>query len=244
MKENKYDDIFFFDRYKQMARSAIGLEAAGEWHEFKKMLPDFKNKRVLDLGCGFGWHCRYAADGGAGSVIGVDISEKMLEEARRKTVSPLIRYIQMPIEDIDFPENSFDAVISSLVFHYVEQFGELLARISRCLVPGGELVFSAEHPVFTAEGSQQWICDEGGKPLYWPVDRYFEEGRREAVFLDTKIVKYHRTLTAYINTLIQSGFEVLKIVEPKPADHMMNEPGMQDELRRPMMLLIAARKRG
>ena len=52
MKENKYDDINFFNAYKQMARSVKGLEGAGEWHELKKMFPDFGGKHVLDLGCG------------------------------------------------------------------------------------------------------------------------------------------------------------------------------------------------
>ena len=65
MKENKYDDERFFGQYSQMSRSVQGLRGAGEWHELKKMLPDFNGKRVLDLGCGFGWHCRYAIERGA-----------------------------------------------------------------------------------------------------------------------------------------------------------------------------------
>lgn len=50
MKENKYDDKHFFEQYSQMPRSKEGLKAAGEWHELKKMLPDFNQKTVLDLG--------------------------------------------------------------------------------------------------------------------------------------------------------------------------------------------------
>ena len=70
MKENKYDDPQFFKEYKQMARSTGGLEAAGEWPELLKMIPDLQGKRVLDLGCGFGWHCRYAVEKGAKSCGG------------------------------------------------------------------------------------------------------------------------------------------------------------------------------
>ncbi len=92
MQENKYDDLEFFNRYKQMVRSVGGLPAAGEWHELKNMLPNFQGKRVLDLGCGFGWHCRYADEQGAESVIGIDISAKMLEDAKAKTTSPRIEY--------------------------------------------------------------------------------------------------------------------------------------------------------
>ena len=54
MKENKYDDDRFFSQYAQMSRSVEGLQGAGEWHILQKMLPDFTDKRVLDLGCGFG----------------------------------------------------------------------------------------------------------------------------------------------------------------------------------------------
>ena len=77
MKENKYDDPLFFEKYRQMERSQKGLDGAGEWNTLKKMLPDFEGKTVLDLGCGYGWHCEYAAQHGAVKVIGVDISEKM-----------------------------------------------------------------------------------------------------------------------------------------------------------------------
>ncbi len=83
MKENKYDNENFFNQYKKMNRSINGLSGAGEWHELKKMLPEFKGKRVLDLGCGFGWHCKYAIENGAKSAIGIDLSKNMLEEAKK-----------------------------------------------------------------------------------------------------------------------------------------------------------------
>ena len=81
MKQNQYDNDSFFRKYSQMDRSVKGLAGAGEWKTLERMLPDFHGKRVLDLGCGFGWHCRYAAEHGAASVTGVDISEKMLARA-------------------------------------------------------------------------------------------------------------------------------------------------------------------
>ena len=65
MKENKYDDPLFFEKYSQMDRSKKGLDGAGEWKTLENMLPDFQGKKVLDLGCGYGWHCEYAADHGS-----------------------------------------------------------------------------------------------------------------------------------------------------------------------------------
>lgn len=64
-----------------MKRSKKGLAGAGE----EKLLPEFAGRRVLDLGCGYGWHCANAAQKGAASVLGVDLSEKMLKTAREKT---------------------------------------------------------------------------------------------------------------------------------------------------------------
>ncbi|OXT05831.1 class I SAM-dependent methyltransferase [Thermoanaerobacterium thermosaccharolyticum] len=244
MKQNKYDDDVFFNKYSNMNRSKNGLEGAGEWHELKKMMPNFKDKRVLDLGCGFGWHCRYAVENGARSVIGIDISQKMLSEAKSKTKYGNIEYICMPIEDIDFPEESFDVVISSLALHYVKSFEDVLVRVYKCLSKGGDFVFSVEHPIFTAQGPQDWYYDGKGNILHWPVDHYFTEGIRNAKFLGEEVIKYHRTLTTYLNSLIKIGFEITGVVEPKPAENMLNTvPGMRDELRRPMMLLVSARKK-
>lgn len=243
MKQNMYDNPIFFEKYGQMDRSKCGLAGAGEWQAFQKMLPDFSGKRVLDLGCGYGWHAAYAAERGARSVLGIDISRKMLEVAREKNSAPVIEYRLGAMEDLSFADGSFDVVLSSLAFHYIADFGGLVEKIARWLTPGGEFVFSVEHPVFTAYGSQDWYYDENGEILHFPVDRYYIEGKREAVFLGETMTKYHRTLTTYLQTLWQNGFAVNNVVEPMPPEDMMDIPGMKDELRRPMMLLVAAQKK-
>ena len=244
MKENKYDDDKFFEEYSRFPRSVEGLSAAGEWHELRKMLPDFQGKRVLDIGCGFGWHCIYAAEHGAEHVTGTDISEKMLAVAREKTTSTKVEYLRLAMEDIDFPAGSFDVVLSSLAFHYTPDWSGVCGKIHKCLNPRGDFVFSVEHPVFTAYGTQNWICDADGRRLYWPVDRYFSEVERNAVFLGEDVVKYHRTLTTYLGTLWAAGFEVTGFVEPQPEERLLNAvPDMRDELRRPMMMLVSARKK-
>lgn len=243
MKENKYDDMDFFQKYNEFPRSAKGLAAAGEWHELKKMLPDFSGKRVLDIGCGFGWHCMYAAEQGAASVVGMDISGKMLAVARAKTGFPNVEYRLGAMEDMDFPADSFDAVLSSLAFHYTPDFRAVCRLVNGCLVSGGDFVFSVEHPVFTAQGRQDWAYGADGDILHWPVDNYFAEGKRDTVFLGEPVVKYHKTLTTYLNTLMEEKFLLTGVVEPKPADDLLQAmPEMRDELRRPMMLIVSARK--
>lgn len=243
MKENKYDDKTFFEQYSRMDRSVGGLKAAGEWHMLEKMLPDFTGKRVLDLGCGFGWHCRYAAEHGASYVLGTDISQNMIDGAVRMNAMPQVEYKVMAIEDMAFRPGSFDIVISSLTFHYLSSFDEVAEQIYGYLTPGGTFVFSAEHPVFTARGDQQWHTGPDGKNEHWPVDNYFAEGRRTSIFLGEEVTKYHKTLTTYINGLLKAGFRIKEFQEARPSDDMLaNIPGMQDELRRPMMFLVSAVK--
>ncbi len=129
----------------------------------RKLLPDFKDKRVLDLGCGYGWHCIYAMEHGASSVVGVDISHKMLEVAKEKTHFPQVEYKCCAIEDVEFPEESFDVILSSLAFHYVADYEILVKKIYRILKSGGKLVFTVEHPVFTAYGHKTGIITKKEK---------------------------------------------------------------------------------
>ena len=156
--------------------------------------------------------------------------------------SDRVTFLEMSIEDYDYPPDSFDVVLSSLVFHYIENWDALLFKIVRTLKPGGDLIFSCEHPIFTAYGNQDWLYQADGSILCWPVDRYFESGARDAIFLGETIVKYHRTLTDYLRPLFASGLVLTNLIEPTPAPDRLEEPGMRDELRRPMMLLLSAHK--
>lgn len=243
MKQNKYDEPGFFNKYSGMPRSQNGLNAAGEWPALRAMLPDLSDKRVLDLGCGYGWHCRYAREQKARAVVGIDISEKMLERAQADTDDAAIIYRRCAIEDINFADGEFDVVFSSLALHYIEGYAEVCRKVWRCLAPGGSFVFSVEHPIFSAREAQDWYYDADGKPLHWPVDQYQVEGIRHTSWLDDDVVKYHRNVATYVNTLLDTGFRLTRLAEPIPTAEAMREmPYLEDELRRPIFLLLAAVK--
>lgn len=242
MKQNKYDNPEFFDIYSKMPRSAGGLAQAEEWPLLRALLPELNNKKFLDLGCGYGWHCRYAYEQKAARVVGVDLSQKMLERARELTSSDAsIEYRCCAIEDIDFPDDEFDVVFSSLALHYVRNYDEFCRKVSRCLRSGGSLIMSVEHPIFTALPAQDWYYGPDGTPLHWPVDRYQHEGIRHTQWLAEDVVKYHRTLETYLNSLIKTGFRLSSVLEPKPsAETLTRKPELKDECRRPIFLLMAA----
>ncbi|CAO3636689.1 unnamed protein product [Cunninghamella blakesleeana] len=242
-----YDNITFFEKYQSMERSQKGLEGAGEWPALKRLLPNFKDKRVLDVGCGYGWHCFYCVEQGASFVVGIDPSSKMLEVAELKKSEKNInsvKFKQISMEQMEFEKDEFDVVISSLAFHYTMDFDLVIKKIKHCLKPGGKLVFSVEHPIFTSYGTGDWYHQtnsENEKEIaHWPVDNYFNEGPRLPNFLGCEVKKYHRTLTTYVNTLLFNGFQLNQFVEPLPEAELLAK--WPNEIRRPMMLLISATK--
>ena len=238
----EYDNEEFFQQYAQMERSKSGLAGAGEWHQLRPLFPPVEGLRVLDLGCGYGWHCRFAAEQGATQVLGIDLSQKMLDEARRRNPGPQITYRQCGIMEYEYPEDSWDLVVSNLALHYVEDLERVFRLVNRTLSAEGCFLLNIEHPTFTAGVGQQWVCSPEGKPLYWPVDGYFLPGERRTEFLGCEVVKYHHTLTQILNGLLQAGFTLAAVEEAQPPEELMSLPGMGDELRRPMMLLEKEQK--
>lgn len=239
---NIYDDEGFFCEYSNMARSRQGLAGAGEWKQFRALFPDLKGKSVLDLGCGFGWHCRHAIEQGAEKVLGIDLSSKMIDEARVKNSDQKITYRVCGAESYEFPEGMYDCVISNLVLHYIENLEVIYRKVYGTLKENGVFLINIEHPVFTSGVGQDWIYSNGGKPEYWPVDNYFITGERITGFLGQAVKKQHHTLTQILMGLRNAGFSLDAVEEAVPDSDMMSIPGMADELRRPMMLLIKAVK--
>lgn len=240
MAYNEYDDPHFFGEYAKMSRSQGGLEAAGEWHQLKPLFPRLEGKAVLDLGCGYGWHCNYAASLGASQVLGIDLSRRMIEEAGRRNAGPRITYRVCGIEEYEYPAEQWDCVVSNLALHYVADLQGVYRKVYQTLKPGGVFLFNIEHPVFTAAPGQDWVCGSDGRPLYWPVDDYFLPGERRTHFLGCDVKKQHHTLTQILMGLLETGFVLEAVEEAQPSEEMLGLPGMKDELRRPMMLLVKA----
>ena len=238
-----YDNEQFFDEYAKMSRSQQGLAGAGEWHQFKALFPDLDGKNVLDIGCGYGWHCKYAVECGASQVLGIDLSEKMIHEASEKNSDPKIIYRVCGLEDYNYPAELYDCVISNLVLHYIADIDSIFKKIYVTLKSNGVFLLNIEHPVFTAGVNQDWIYDLDGKPKYWPVDDYFYPGGRITHFLGQSVEKQHHTLAQILMGLINAGFRLEVVQEAMPSSDMMDIPGMPDEMRRPMMLLIKAVKK-
>ena len=232
---NQYDNPEFFSEYAKMSRSQYGLEGAGEWHQLEPMFPELADKAVLDLGCGYGWHCKYAADHGAASVLGIDQSARMIEEAKRRNAGEGIEYRVCDLLDFAYPEETYDLVVSNLVLHYLEDLDGIYQCIHQTLKPGGVFLFNIEHPTFTAGVNQQFAADGT-----WPVTDYYYPGERTTDFLGYEVKKYHHTLTQILNGLLKIGFVIEAVEEAMPPEQWRDQ--MPEEMKRPMMLLVRAKR--
>ena len=242
MAQNIYDNPAFFEGYAQLPRSVQGLDGAPEWPALKAMLPDLTGTSVIDLGCGYGWFCRVARELGACDVTGVDISEKMLARAAELTDDTQIHYQRSDLESLQLRENSLDLVYSSLALHYLPELDALFARVQRALKPGGSLVFSMEHPIYTCATRQGWLTDDNGE-RFWGVNHYQDEGKRVSNWLAEGVIKYHRTLGTTLNALIKAGLTISEVNEWGPTQTQVDAwPALAEEAERPMLVLIAARK--
>ncbi|ARZ00694.1 class I SAM-dependent methyltransferase [Yersinia ruckeri] len=242
MAQNIYDNPVFFAGYAQLNRSIQGLNGAPEWSSIANMLPDMCGMQVVDLGCGYGWFCRYAREQGASNILGLDVSEKMLAKAHEMTRDDKITYRRQDLEQLQLPENSHDLAYSSLALHYLVNLSDLFNVIYRSLKPGGKFIFSVEHPIFTAPNKQGWLTDSKGQKS-WPVNRYQDEGDRITNWLADGVIKQHRTLATYINLLIETGFRLTRLEEWGPtAQQIAEQPALAEEKERPMLLLVSVIK--
>jgi len=242
--QNIYDDPHFFAGYSSLERFGAGWQRSMEHADLLALLPDASGRRVLDLGCGAGQLSRHLATTGATEVIGVDVSERMLERARAEWAHPRVTYTRGAIEDLAYPRERFELIVSSLALHYVEDYDGLMSRIAAWLAPGGVLVYSTEHPIYTARlPGDGWVVDEAGRRARWGIDRYSDEGPREESWFVAGVRKVHRPFATLINGLLDAGLVLERIVEPVPGeDWLRDRPQWRDERRRPMFLLVRATK--
>lgn len=240
-KQNIYDNETFFGEYRKLREREVNANNLFELPTLFSLLPDLEGKKVLDLGCGSGERCIDYLKKGAASVTGVDISEKMLAVAEAENNDPRITYLKMPMEEIGAIDDEFDVVISSLAFHYVEDFGGVVANVYRLLRDGGIFLFSQEHPLATCYSGKgdRWTRDENGKKLYANIADYCVERRNDSTWFVEGVQRYHRMFSTIVNTLCDAGFRILKMAEPYPTEELVRKyPEYYDLYHKPDFLFV------
>ena len=224
-KQNIYDDERFFDNFKNLRSSEINFNDVIESPIITAMLPDMKGKKVLDIGCGMGQHAMQYSLAGAASVLGIDISEKMISYARENNSSGNISYRVMAFEDLDQLDEKFDVITSSLALDYVEDFGALMKQIRSMLNDGGQFVFSMSHPIATAYDGQydRYTRTKDGVRLYANLHNYGIEGLRKFRWVVDEYEVYHRTFATLVNGLASAGFVIEECQESHLPEEIRNK---------------------
>ncbi len=236
--DHLYDDPEFLAGYRTLPRSIDGLDGAPEWPNVRALVPDLEGKSVVDLGCGFGWFSRWAADNGAARVVGIDVSEAMLDEARQHDRTN-IEYRQADLEDAPLEPAAFDLAYSALALHYVERLPRLIRRIRDALRPGGTFVATVEHPIFSAPSRPSFADTDHGR--VWPLDGYLREGPRTTEWFVDGVVKQHRTVGSYVRAILDAGLTLTHLEEWGPTDAQLEaHPEWAGERDRPPFLILVA----
>lgn len=248
MKQNIYDNNNFFNQYEELRKENKNKNANDliEIPNFRKLVPDVKNKSILDLGCGYGENDKYYKEQGAKYVLGTDISYKMLELAEINNKKDGVEFMKIAMEDISSINQKFDIIISSLAFHYIKDFDKLIEDCYNLLNDNGYLVFSQEHPITTCIKYTEHV-KEGHTII---DDKYFglfsdynRSGKRTKEWFGEEVIKYHRNFEEIINTLINKGFMIDKILEPIPSkEAIKNNPKYINQYDRPFFLFVRAKK--
>ena len=215
------------------------------------LLGDVDGKWLLDAGCGEGYLSRYYADKGA-IVTGVDISKRLIEICRSRSGDNL-KYHVGSICKLDFAsDNAYDIVLCNLVLLNVACLREALGEFFRVLKPDGALVFSVVHPAFNFYGPGKWEMGERDpetnrrRGLFFRVDQYYDEREYHHIWktrtgedFPQPISFFHRTLTTYFREVIDAGFIISRIEEPRP---IIDDDFFERERRVPFFLVIKVRK--
>jgi len=223
--QNIYDNDAFFESFRSSRDNVVNFNDCIETPILLGMLPDLHGKKVLDIGCGMGQHARLYSDMGAESVLGIDISEKMLAYAKANNSAENIRYERIAMEEIDTIGTQFDLVTSSLVFDYAEDFSGLMRKIHHRMKKDAEFVFSMSHPIVTAWDGvyDRYTRTETGERLYANLRNYCVEGPRKVNWIVNGYECYHRTVSSLINALIRAGFRIEECQEAHISDELRKQ---------------------
>ena len=222
MEQNIYDNEEFFLKYQELRNDKVGTSANDliEIPQLFELIGDVKGKNILDIGCGAGGHDRKLIELGAKSILGIDISKKMLEEAKKNSNSDKISYQLLSMNELEKIDKKFDLVVSSLAIHYIENYNDLCKKVYDLLNDGGFFIFSHGHPmdsaVILSDYENNYVIIDNKK--YFLLSDYNNEGKRVSHWFVDGVETYHRNMSHLVNGLIDAGFKIERLNESYSSD--------------------------
>lgn len=182
------------------------------------IIGDVDNLDILEIGCGGGQNSIVLKRKGAKSVTGIDQSENQLKYARElaEKVGVDAKFIKCDMEDLGiFNEHAFDLIVSSHAMNYAFDIKKVFQECNRVLRPEGRLVTCINHPLWIVLGEalsnndfEMLVNYFEGVDDIWDWEGY--EGEKIATFHSKSWRLEH-----IINGLIQSGFVIERMAEPR-----------------------------
>ena len=170
---------------------------------------------VLDLGSGAGADVLISARrvGPTGRAIGLDMTDEMLELARRNAAeagATNAEFLKGYIEDLPLPDDSVDVVLSNCVINLSADKGQVINEAARVLRPGGrfavsDVIADDDMDAATRSDMEQWTgCIAGAL-----TRGQFEQALADAGFVDLEITETHRVHT-------HAGSAIIRARKPGP----------------------------
>ena len=206
------------------------------------LLGNIAGQRVCDLACGQGRVARYLAGRGA-SIVGIDLSAKLLEIARRhEQAEPRgIAYLRADARSLDgIPDGAFDGVLCFMALMDIPDLAPTLRTVARILRPGGWFVFATLHPCYHTPRSGEMASPEGWVRMVgsYFTDDYWRSDIR--IGPPGKVGAYHSTLSTYLNALIDAGLMLERVSEPRATARLAEARPIWAEV--PAVLVVRCRK--
>ncbi|MEI4771457.1 class I SAM-dependent methyltransferase [Psychrobacillus sp. FJAT-51614] len=202
------------DSWEKSADRFFGRTALPEYGPFSineeqhKLFGDISNQKVLDIGCGSGHSLQYMGNRGAEELWGLDLSTKQIETANKVLSNQQVKVtlFESPMEkNPGLPSNYFDIVYSIYALGWTVDLQLTLINIHNYLKPGGLFIFSWEHPIHDRVSYKEssFIFNKS----------YNIEGPEYNKAWHNEVIIHHRKLSTYINTLIECGFTIEKVID-------------------------------
>lgn len=202
-RANHYDG--FAEAYSAACEDNL-VNACYERPAMLALAGDVAGRRILDAGCGSGPLSAALRDRGA-VVTGIDSSAGMLALARRRLGDDAALHLADLRDRLPFADGAFDDVVASLVLHYLEDWGPVLAELRRVLRPGGRLIASVDHP-FVAYTIQE------PRPDYFANSSYTFDWTFNGT--SVPMTFWRKPLHAMTDAFTTAGFRLSVISEPQP----------------------------
>jgi SAM-dependent methyltransferase len=224
---------------------------------FLALLPEVSGLSGLDIGCGEGHSTRLLARRGA-RMTAVDIAPTFIRLAgEQERLEPLgIEYREASALALPFPDRRFDFAVAFMSLMYIPQADRAVREAFRVLQPGGFFQLAITHPCFDTP-QRGWVRDGAGRKIAYQSGDYFTQSQGQVkawLFPATppevrhglppfQTPKFFRTLSAWVNNLLDTGFALERMDEPCASEDTLRRfPGLVGSRIIPFWLIIRCRK--